>query len=73
MMEWAIALAGVVVAITGALFVIKLVRRVVSGCLSTGLGCLVLIIGLVVTAAFLTTELGITQVQDLIDLLSGML
>ncbi len=72
-MQWGMALAGVLVAITAGLAVMHLVRRVVSGCMSAGLGCLVLIIGLAAAATFLTRELGITQMQDLLELLSGMI
>jgi hypothetical protein len=72
-MDWGVALVGMTVAITAALVVMRIVRRIVSGCVSTGLGCLVLIIGLGAVAAFLTTELGITRVQDLMDLLLGIL
>jgi hypothetical protein len=71
-MEWGITLASLVVAITVALTVVRVVRRTVSGCVSTGVGCFVLIIGLLAIAAFLTTGLGITNVQGLRELLSGM-
>ena len=71
MLELGMAAAGVVVSVSVALFAVRLVRRMVSGCVSAGLGCLVLVIGLIVLGTFLTARFGVTGFQDLVELLAG--
>jgi hypothetical protein len=71
MLELGMAAAGVVVAVSVALFAMRVVRRMVSGCLSTGLGCLVFVIGLIVLGTLLTARFGVTDLQGLVELLSG--
>ena len=73
LMQSGVALAGVVVTIAVALVAMRLIRRVVSGCVTAGVGCLVLVIGLALAVTFLGSELGVTGVQDVLDILSGIL
>lgn len=62
---------GAVVVVGLALFVVRTVKRAVSGCMAMGLGCLTLILGLIAVGAFVVTRLGIRTPEEFVRLLGG--
>lgn len=68
--ELAVVIVGLLVAGGIAVIVMRLVRRIVSGCLTVALGVLVLLIGLVVIGVFLANRLEVTGIRELVDLLA---
>ena len=55
-----------------AIFLWRTLKQALGGCLSAGVGCLALVVGLVGVALFFLNRAGITSVQDLVDLFEGL-
>jgi hypothetical protein len=68
LVELGIALAAIVVALAFALVLWRILKRAIGGCISMGIGCLVLVAGLVVAGFFLLSRLGITSLDDMLRL-----
>ncbi len=71
-LEWGVALAGFALAVAVAIVVMRLVRQIVSGCVSAGLGCLALVICLLVLGAVFASLFEIPQLQGLMDVFSAL-
>jgi hypothetical protein len=64
--ELGTALVIMVVALAAAWILWRILKRAIGGCISMGLGCLVLMIGLAVVAFFLLSRAGLTSFDDLL-------
>ena len=66
LVELGTALVILVVALAAAWILWRILKRAIGGCISMGLGCLVLLIGLAVVAFFLLSRAGLTSFDDLL-------
>jgi hypothetical protein len=66
LVELGTALVILVVALAAAWILWRVLKRAIGGCISMGLGCLVLLIGLAVVAFFLLSRAGLTGFDDLL-------
>jgi hypothetical protein len=63
--EVGMALVFIVVALAVAGVLWRILKKAIGGCISMGLGCLVLLIGLAAAAFYLLSRLGITSLDDI--------
>ncbi len=64
-----LGLAGAAVVLFIALFLWRLLKRLIGGCIAAGVGCLVLLVGLVLIALYFLSRSGAVNLQDLFGFL----
>lgn len=67
--ELAMAIVAGVVVLAVALILWRILKKAIGGCISMGLGCLVLLVGLAAIALFLLSRYGIASCDDLLRIL----
>lgn len=67
--ELAMAIVAGVVVLAVALILWRILKKAIGGCISMGLGCLVLLVGLAAIALFLLSRYGIASWDDLLRIL----
>jgi hypothetical protein len=60
---------GVVAVAMVALVLWRVLKRAIGGCVSMGVGCLVLVVGLVAVGFYFAQKSGVTNFDDLIRLI----
>jgi hypothetical protein len=63
--------AGLFVVVAVALFLWRVLKRTIGGCISMGIGCSVLIIGLVAIGLYFAPRLGVSSFDDIIRLIGS--
>jgi beta-lactamase regulating signal transducer with metallopeptidase domain len=69
LLELGVNLVAIIVVIAVAWFLWRILKRIIGGCISAGVGCLVVLAGLAAIAYFFASQNNINSLQDLLRLL----
>jgi hypothetical protein len=63
-----VSIAGVVVVVVLAFILWRILKKAIGGCISTGIGCLVLAIGLIAVVLYFLSRADVTSLDDILNL-----
>jgi hypothetical protein len=62
------SIAGAVVVVVFALILWRILKKAIGGCISMGIGCLILVIGLIAVALHFVSKAGVTSLDGILNL-----
>lgn len=64
-MQFDTSFMGLIIVIVVALVLWRILKKAIGGCISAGIGCLVLILGLVAVGLYVASQSGVTNLRDI--------
>jgi hypothetical protein len=63
-----ISIVGAIVVVVLAWVLWRVLKKAIGGCISMGVGCLVLVVGLAAVGLYFLSKAGVTSIDDILNL-----